>query len=569
MISLRRVVGCALLTILAGVAWPSPSVVQTQPAPAPKLVVVLVVDQLRRDYFERHREHLTGGFGRLLRHGAVFENGAYPYLNTVTCAGHVTIGTGALPFRHGMILNTWYDRATGAPTSCTDDPKATNVSYAGLTGMGHSAHRLLVPTLADRLRGQARGRVVSLSLKARSAVGLAGGGGDAVLWFDERGGFATSTAFARRPVAFVGRYLQDHPIEKDYGRTWERMLEPSAYSGVDDLEFERPPTGWTRTFPHRLGEEGGKPDGAFFTQWARSPFADEYLAKLAMHAVDTLRLGRNRGTDFLGVSFSTLDLAGHGFGPQSHEVQDLVLRLDRTLALLLDHLDTAVGADNYVLALSADHGVSPIPETTEGGGRQTSAAIRAAVDAALTPFFGPPLASAPAPAPKPGAKPAVAPRGTYVAYTAYTDLYLASGVMERLRREPKALTALLDALRQLPGLTHAFNGDDLVPAEARTDEDRVRRAAALNYHPGRSGDIIMVPKEYWILSTAAATHGTLHAYDQEVPIIFYGAGVPAGVRGEPATPADIAPTLGRLARLPIPAIDGRALIEAPEVAPPR
>jgi predicted AlkP superfamily pyrophosphatase or phosphodiesterase len=558
---LRRFFLGALLACAATHHAPDASAQAAQP---PKLIVVVVVDQLRSDYFDRHREHLTGGLGRILDRGAVFENAAFPYLNTVTCAGHATIGTGALPFRHGMILNTWYDRAAGASTSCTDDPEEKNISYAGLPAIGHSARRLLVPTLADRLRQGARGRVVALSLKARSAIGLAGQAADAVLWYDERGGFATSSFYTRRPVGFVAEFLQKNPITADHGRTWDRLLDPAAYTGPDDVPFERAPGGWTRTFPHTLGTPSAEPTGQFYTQWARSPFADEYLARLAIHAIDALRLGGGRGTDFLGVSFSTLDFAGHGFGPQSHEVQDLVLRLDRTLGRLLDHLDRAVGPDNYVLALSADHGVSGIPELVEGGGRHTTAEIRAVIDAALEPFFGPRAA----PAPKPETASASTTRPSYVAYNAYTDLYLSEGVMERLRREPKAMAAVLDALRGMPGLTHAFNGDLLVPAEAREDTDPVVRAAALNYHPGRSGDLIIVPKKDWILSTAAATHGTLHPYDQRVPVIFYGAGVAAGRHSGAATPADIAPTLGRLARLPIPSIDGRVLDDAIATAAP-
>lgn len=563
MIAPRRAFVVAVLAILACLTTIGPATVTSQQPPAPKLVVIVVVDQLRPDYFDRHRKHLTGGFDRLLREGAVFENAAYPYLNTVTCAGHATIGTGALPFRHGMILNAWYDRSKGASTACTDDPSVKNLSYAGLAGSGHSGTHLLVPTLADRIRERARGRVATVSLKPRSAIGLAGHGGDVVLWFDERGGFATSTAFARRPVPFIASFLQQNPVTATRGRIWDRLLPAAEYHGDDDVAMEQPPRGWTRTFPHQLdGEDAAQPT-QFFSQWARTPFADEYVARLAMHSVDALKLGQRRNVDFLGISFSTLDMIGHGFGPGSHEVQDIVLRLDRTLGQLLDHLDTAVGKGNYVLALSADHGVSAVPETVPGAGRHTSTEIRAVVDAALTPFFGPP----PAPPAKPGAT--TPARGSYVVYTAYTDLYLADGVMERLRREPKALAAVLDALRKMPGMIHAFNGDDLVPAEARNSDDPAMKAAALNYHPGRSGDLIVVPRENWILSSAAATHGTLHAYDQRVPVIFYGAGVEAGRHQGTATPADIVPTLARLARVPVPVMDGRALLEAPAPAPAR
>lgn len=558
----RLLATAAFLAALApaGVAQTPPRPASTSAAqPAPKLVVMIVVDQMRPDYFERHERAFTGGFKRLLQDGAWFDRAAYPYLNTVTCAGHSTIGTGALPYRHGMILNAWFDRATQSSTACTADPSAKAISYNGLSGGGDSARFLLMPTLADQLREHHQGRVVSLSLKARSAIGMAGHGGDAVVWFDDRGGWSTSTAYAQRPVPFVQQFVDRNPIAADYGKTWSRALDEAAYHHADDREGERPPSGWTRTFPHPLGTPGGTPDRAFYTRWARSPFGDEYLARMAMHAVDALKLGRGAGTDFLGVSFSTLDMVGHGFGPESHEVQDIVVRLDRTLGRLMDHLDAAVGKGNYVMALSSDHGVAPVPEQVEGGGRQSSADIRAAVDAALTPLFGPP----PVPAPHPGASPTEKPaRATYMVYTAYTDLYLAPGVMDRLKQDEKAMAAVIGALRALPGIAHAFRADDLNTAEARASSDPVRRAAALNYHAGRSGDLVIVPRPLWLLSTAATTHGTLQPYDQRVPVVLYGAGVTAGRYTTPATPADIAPTLAELARVTFTPTDGRALAEA-------
>lgn len=548
------VIVCALLACTG-----APAV--TQAPPPPKLIVVIVVDQLRSDYLQRHTASLTGGLKRLLTAGAVFADAAYPYLNTVTCAGHSTIGTGAFPYRHGMILNAWYDRAAGASTSCTTDPTARDVSYLGLKGSAHSARRLLVPTLADGLRESARGRVVSISQKARSAIGMAGHGGDAVIWFDERGDWVTSSAYTEALAPFVRSFLERNPLAADYGKSWTRLLPADAYTGSDDVAQERPPTSWSRMFPHVLESPSGKPDGTFYSVWARSPFADDYLRRMAEDAADALKLGRGEGTDFLAVSFSALDLVGHAFGPASHEVQDVVLRLDRTLGALLDHLDRTVGKSNYVLALSSDHGVSPIPELMDGGGRHTSAEVRTAIDGALIPLFGPPPAPS---APPPGATAALA---SYMAYNAYTDTYLAAGVMDRLRKEPKALDAALDALRRMPGVSHAFSGDELARPDARSHSDPVRRAAALSYLAERSGDIIMVPKPNWILSTSAATHGTLHEYDSRVPVIFYGAGVAAGTHGGVATPADIAPTLAALAHVPFGASDGRILTGALAASP--
>ena len=499
----------------------------------PPLVVVLVVDQLRTDYLERYGPTLTGGLRRIMDEGAWFRNAAYPYLATVTCAGHSTIGTGALPYRHGMVLNAWWNREAGRTNPCTFDAAVRNIGYTGAPTGRDSAGALRAPTLAQRLRERS-GRSVSLSLKGRSAIGLAGANPSAVLWFDERHGWTTSTAFTSEPIDWIKAFIEANPIEAHRGQSWERMHPAAVYQGPDAGAGERTPSGWGQTFPHVLGA----PPESFALHWQRSPFADEYLGALAARAIDVLDLGAGPATDFLAVSFSTMDLVGHQYGPASHEVQDVLFRLDRTIGALLQHLDARLGLDGYVLALSSDHGVSPIPEQS-GAGRQPAAEIMAAINAVLEPIFGP---------------------GKYVAHAAYTDIYFAPGVYARLGSSDEAMAAVLRAVQALPGIEVAFRSEDVSNAAARRSEDPRKRAAALSYFAGRSGDLIVVPRENWLLSTAAATHGTLHAYDQNVPVIFFGAGVPAGTRSDRATPADIAPTLAALAGVRFSAPDGRVLV---------
>ena len=531
-----------LLLLLAGASGTPSRAAAAQPAPPPappSLVVVLVVDQMRADYLERYADRFTGGLRRLMNDGAWFQRAAYPYLNTITCAGHSTIGTGALPYRHGMVLNEWYDRAAEKSVACTADPAVKQISYDGKTGTGDSPKNILSPSLAGQIHQQG-GRVVTMSIKARSAIGLAGHGADMVLWFEERGSWATSSAFAAAFDPSVREYVNRHPVTADYGKTWERTLEPAAYKHDDDGLAERPPTGWVKTFPHPLSSPKGTPDATFFSLWLRSPFADEYLGRMAAAIVDAKGLGTGRRTDFLGVSFSSLDLVGHGFGPNSHEVQDMLVRLDVTIGALLDHLDAQVGRGRYVVALTGDHGVAEIPEQV-GTGRQTSREVGAAIDAALQPIFGP---------------------GKYMAFSAYTDIYLAPGVLDRLKRNPDASRAVLDALRALPGIAFAFRADEISDAALRTAADPVKRAIALSYHEGRSGDLIIVPKEKWILSSSATTHGTAYPYDQRVPVIFFGNGVKGGRYGGESTPADIVPTLAALAHIHIAGSDGHVLQDA-------
>jgi hypothetical protein len=533
--------GSAALLLALAARYPVSGAGRTaQVAGEPKLVVILVADQMRADYLERYSGKFTGGLRRLMQEGAWFQRAAYPYLNTITCAGHSTIGTGTFPYQHGMFLNTWFDRQTGKTTECTDDAKTKEINYSGLTGLGDSGRRILMPTLADNIRRQ-HGHVVTLSLKARSAIGLAGHGGDIVLWFDTRGGWATSTAFTPEPTPFIEKYTSENQVVSAYGQAWERLYDASAYQGKDDDPAERAPTGWTRTFPHVLKSKSGKPDAEFFGHWMRSPFSDEYLGKFAAAIADELHLGKGPHVDFLGVSFSALDLVGHAYGPDSQEVQDLLARLDVTIGQLLDHLDRTVGAGKYVVALSADHGVGGIPEETGVGGRQTNADTSAAIEKALAPFLGP---------------------GKYVANAAYSDIYLQKPALKRMKKDRAVRDAVLNALRALPGIAQAYTADEILAPGARSSSDPIKRAAALNYYPGRSGDLIIVPKENWILSTSATTHGTLYSYDQRVPLILYGPGVKKGRFGTNVTPADIAPSLGALVGIPFRTSDGHELSEA-------
>jgi hypothetical protein len=528
---------CLVIAALASPASHEPLAAQSRP---PKLIVLVAVDQMRADYLEWYGAHFTSGFKRLMTQGAWFTRAAYPYLNTVTCPGHSTIGTGTFPYHHGMILNNWLDRTTGKSPYCTDDPDATEISYNGLSPVqGDSAKRLLKPALGEQVMARG-GRSVALSMKPRSAVTLTGHAATAVIWFDDRGGWTTSSAFTSGPVPFLQSFIDANPITADYDKVWERSLPASAYQGEDVVKSEGTYTGWTQSFPHVLGLADGKPDNAFFGRWQRSPYADEYLGRMAATAIDALKLGRGQATDYLAVSFSTVDGVGHVFGPRSHEVQDALFRLDQTLGRLLDHLDATVGPGNYVLGLSADHGVAEIPEQ-KGAGRVGNKTVIEALQKVLVPALG---------------------DGTHVISAAYTDVYLTEAARARLAKDTALRSAAFDAVRSIPGVKFAFWGPDLESADARTSSDPILRAAALSHFPGRSGDIIIAPAENWIMSTATTTHGTQYPYDQRVPVILFGAAIRAGKYTSQATPADLVPSLASVARVEVAPTDGRVLKEA-------
>jgi predicted AlkP superfamily pyrophosphatase or phosphodiesterase len=538
---MRRLSAAVLTVILAVLAACAPYAASV---PAPTLVVIIVVDQMRADYVERFKADWTGGLKRLVTQGAWFRQAAYPYLTTVTCAGHATVATGALPHRHGVFQNGWWNRDTSSQVTCTGDATVKNVGYDKPDSGGDSASMLWTPTLGDEMRAQKGAHVAALSLKDRSAIMLAGHGGDSVVWLNNAlDGWETSSAFAAAPVPAAKAFLAANSIDADYGRTWARMLPDARYRHPDAGLDENPPRGWTSTFPHVLTSASGQPDSSYHTLWERSPFADAFLGRFAAALVDGLGLGKHDATDLLAVSFSTPDLVGHAFGPRSQEIQDVYAHLDRTIGALLDHLDATVGKGRYVVALTADHGVVPIPEqqVREGrdAGRLNTRTIGDVAEKAAAAALG---------------------EGTYVARESGNDLYFAAGVYERLSAKPGALDAVVAALAAQPGVQRVFRSEQLL--DAATASDPLQRAAALSYVAGRSGDIVLAPKTGWMFAAAGTTHGTASADDQHVPILLLGPGIRHGQYQRPASPADIAPTLAALAGVLMPHAEGRVLREA-------
>ncbi len=505
---------------------------------------MLVVDQMRADYVERYGHQWRGGLRRLIDRGAWFQNAVYPYAYTVTCAGHATISTGAFPRTHGITGNSWWDRASARTIECADDPAQRSISYGRPVQGGRSAMRLAIPTFTDHLRAQSpvSPRIVTFSMKERTAIMLAGHRATAVTWYDAAAGsLVTSSAYGAAPVPFIERFVRAHPIDSDLRASWTPKELARLYLFADSADGERPPSFWTSAFPHPLQHAGMKP-GQAYEAWEESPFSDAYLARLGEASIGALDLGKGPATDFLGISFSALDLVGHDFGPQSHEVQDVLLRLDEALASLFSMLDRRVGPSRYVVALTADHGVSPIPEqmAAQGlaAGRIGAPAI-ARLEEALAATSG---------------------TGKAVARRAGGQIYLTAEAREAFARDSRQRERLITSVQQIPGIARVLFTDE----RSRWQEsDGLARAVRDTYFPERAGDIYVIQQPYWLYGDAsAANHGTPYRYDTWVPLFLYGNGIRAGRYTQAVSPADIAPTLARLCAVTLPHPDGRPLVEA-------
>lgn len=514
----------------------------------PRLVVLLVIDQFPSEYIGLYGAQWTRGLRRLIDEGALFTEGAYPYGATATCVGHSTIGTGAYPQRHGMVGNQWYDRDLDRTVTCEADPSVEPVPLSeGTTSARHSAVYMKIPALADELRRQAsrQPNIVSVADKPRSAIGLGGHGGPGtvVVWRGSGRVWSSSSAYTSTPWPDVVEFTRSRPITEAYGQVWTKLLPESAYRFVDDDPAEPEPAPWGRTFPHALTGPKGPDDGTFVTAWSRSPWADAFVVDLAIHLLHARKLGSAPGTDMLALSLAALDGAGHQYGPRSHEVQDVLARVDVAVGRLLDALDQTVGRGRYVLALSADHGVARLPEqvVAEGGNAGRLGPLSGVASNLLQWTLGP---------------------GRHVGLADGSQVALTRPALAQLRDRPEVKQLLVSAFAAAPGVAKVFDRDQLSGTEETSDPDL--RAWRLSFMPDRSGDFVLVLKPGWVYGATGTNHGTQNSYDQRVPVLLYGAGIRKGAYATAASPADLAPTLASLAGISLPNAQGRVLTEALE-----
>jgi hypothetical protein len=536
----RRVVGwfvpagLAILSLISALAWAG-----TEPnhlASRPRLAVLVYFDQMRGDYISRWEKLFgEGGFRRLESEGAWFQNCHYPYAFTVTAAGHTSVATGCSPNKHGIVANDWYDRAAGASVYCVSSDRYERVPPPVKDGakktQGVSPERLLQPTLADALKEATggKGRVVALSFKDRAAVLPGGRHPDACYWLDTTTGqFVTSTYYRERLDRWVEAYNQGRPADQWFGKQWTRLrgdLDYARYSGPDDQAGEGMGAFQGRTFPHPLDGGPERLKGTYYKQLYNSPFGNELLLGLVQRAVDAEGLGTHEVPDLLCVSFSCNDPVGHCWGPDSQEVLDVTLRSDLVVKELLACLDAKVGKGRYVLVLTADHGVCPLPEVArkqrKEAARVSPALLGTAAEKFLDQTFGK------------GQEKAV-----WIDATTGPWIYLNRRLLGRRGLKEADVESTLAAwLAKQDGVQAVYTrGQLLAPGSAG---DAVRESVRQSFYPDRCGDLYVLQKPYHLFSSPLATgttHGTPHPYDTHVPLLVYGAGIRRGIRKEAVTP---------------------------------
>lgn len=523
------------LQSLAAVAALIPALAPAQPAATaravrrapPTLVVFLTVDQLRPDYLERFGAQLTGGLGRLYRGGAVFTHAFQDHAITETAPGHAATLSGRFPRSTGIVTNS----------AGVYDPQAPLLEAQGAPA---SPYRFRGSTLTDWLRiRDARSRALSVSRKDRGAILPLGRAKQQVFWYAANGTFTTSRYYADTLPSWVRAFNARHAPATLAGATWTLLLAPSQYPEPDSVAAEAGGQGFV--FPHRMSDD----PAMAAAQLPEFPLMDERTLALALAGLDALNLGRGPHADVLAISLSTTDAVGHKYGPDSRELHDQVLQLDRFLGAFLDSLYRVRDSSTIVIALTADHGVAPLPEVKS---RDPNAGARHVE-------LSGPVHDARAALASKGADSLAFRFEDGVAYLDRTRLTPGVNADDIIRRFAAAARNAAGVLRV---------DSPLALAKADTVTDDIARRWLHMFPPDLRPDLVVTLKPWSVWGeTAYAMHGSPHDYDAHVPVIFYGAGIRPGRYDAFARVVDMAPTLARVVGvLPTEPLDGRVLQQA-------
>jgi predicted AlkP superfamily pyrophosphatase or phosphodiesterase len=536
---------CLILSAYPLVAQPAPvtpphGAVQPQcpqtTSARPKLVVVVVIDQFRYDYLERFKDLFgAGGFRRLTECGALFTEANYDYIPTNTAPGHAAIFTGSIPAQDGIIGNSWFDRATGKVRAMVSDNAAHEIRNDGAADHAGSAspRTLIGTTIGDQLRlaTNFQSKVIAVSLKDRAAVLPGGQRPNGAFWFStEVGSFVSSDYYFKELPAWVKQFNTSTRPDRYFGAHWERALTEDAYRRSQSNNIAAQKSALGKALPYVVTGGTDALGPKFYSAFELTPFASEYLANFAKAAIEGEPLGAGQFPDLLSISFSTPDLVGHAYGPDSQEMEDTYIRLDRVLQDFLNFVDQRVGLGSTLVVLTGDHGVSPVPEYLQSKGmeadRISSSGVEKSVNDALTARFG---------------------QERWVQALVNEQLYLDQAAIRKHQLDSAAVERLAgEAALGVPGIVNYFARSQIL--EGRMPDGPLSRRVAHGFNRQRSGDVWLITGPFELLGDGAdaSLHGSPYNYDTHVPIVLFGPGVRKGRYNAVCSPSDIAPTLAVL-----------------------
>jgi predicted AlkP superfamily pyrophosphatase or phosphodiesterase len=520
-------------TILLFVLFSGAFQVLGQAPKQPKIVVGVVIDQMCYDYLYRFQHlYTTGGFNRLMSKGANCRNVQYNYVPTYTAPGHASIYTGTTPSNHGIIGNDWYIRETKQTVTSVSNPKFAAVGGSA-TSTGAAPLNLRTYTITDQLKmASPKSKVISVSIKDRSAILPGGHLSDGTYWFDyNTGDFITSTFYKQQLPDWVQRFNAKFDPAKDL-RTWKLLLPESTYQLADQSNYEVVLTGKTSaTFPYDFQDMISK-GAAANNLFTISPQANEILTEFAIAALEQVNMGQDQFTDFLCISYSTPDIAGHAFGPYSREMEDMYARLDRELQKLFSSLETRYGKDGFVLFLTADHAVVPVPQMLiekkmPGGYFFMESHLQVLRDDFIMKY-----------------------NADLLEYEVNQNIYLNLVRIDSLKLDVQEVAEFAaNELRKWPEVKTVLTRQELLSGSTKTDFWGEMLHNGYDIH--RSGELIFLLQPGYLAKEhdepkahLGTSHGSAFNYDTHVPLLWYGKGIEPGLQiYDPIQITDIAPTL--------------------------
>jgi predicted AlkP superfamily pyrophosphatase or phosphodiesterase len=502
----------------------------------PRLIVGIVVDQMCYDYLYRFQSHFSeGGFNKFLKQGLNCRNVLYNYVPTYTGPGHASIYSGTTPSNHGIVGNDWYNRSNNQNINCVSDINCKTIGSNSQEGNA-SPTNLKTYTITDQLKmTYPNAKVVSMSIKDRGAILPGGHLSDGSYWFDYASGtFITSSFYKKELPKWVSNFNAKNNAQT-YAKTWDLLLPKEKYQSKDESPYEVLVGGKTTpTFPYDILKlSGANLNTQFFTM---SPFANTLLTDFALEAITNENLGADKQTDMLCVSYSTPDIVGHTFGPYSLEIEDIYARLDRDLAKLLSVLDLKYGKDGFVVFLTADHAVVPVPQMLidkklPGGYLFLDQLISELKSTSFSKY-----------------------KADLIESETNQNIYLNLKKIDSLNLNKNEVASFFsEIIKTWPHVKAVFTSQELLnPAKDNEWKDMVR----LGYDSKRSGEIIFIMEPGFLVKEVdsekahrGTSHGSSFNYDTHVPLLWYGAQIPAKDVYDTYEIIDIAPTLTHILNL--------------------
>jgi len=514
----------------------------------PKLVVGIIIDQMRWDYLYRFdKVYGQAGFKRILSQGYSFENTLIPYTPTYTCVGHSCVYTGSIPSITGIVGNEWFEKSINKNMYCASDSTVQSVGTNTVAGK-MSPRNLWVTTIGDELRlsNMFKSKVIGIAIKDRGAIMPAGHSANAAYWYDDAvGKWISSTYYfkSNELPKWVSELNAADPVSKYMTKDWDLLQAKTSYTQAenDDNEYEGNIPGEKKpAFPHKLSQL----DKTKYAAVKYTPHGASMSFDMAKAAIQNEQMGKGDVTDFLALSISSTDYTGHTFGPNSLEIEDTYARLDKDLADFLNYLDMRIGRGNYLFFLTADHAAAHNPgflgsHSIPGGNYDDNTMMRE-INAAIDSAFA--------------IKGAIQKSSNY-------QFYLNDAVLQASGKDVSVIKDfIVKKLKEYPYVVYAF---ELEKLETTTMNETQKKMMVNGYNPKRSGDIqFTVKPQYFDAGTKGTTHGSWNPYDTHIPLLWFGWNIKPGKTNREVYMTDIAPTVSALLNIQMPNGNvGKALVE--------